>query len=375
MTSSPRSRTLTLIGTASAAVLTLTACGGGIVDTSAQAGSDGATVHLEFASYMAENHPYSQWYLAWAEEVTEKTDGRITFDNYWSSTVLESAELAPGAGDGRVDLAHTSTSYNPDMFPLSEILSVPFATEQIGGAIEATVSLYEEGGEYQEEFADDNLVPLHFQPAGTNVLGTSEPVDDMADLAGASVRSGSYYTDAIASAGANPISMPLGDVYQSMQTGLVGAWMTPIENATQFNLAEVTPYIQDTGMGSFGLVVIAMNADTFEELSDEDQQVLVETSADYNARFVEELLVPMDAEACEAVVELGSEPRAWTDEAVEEARTDLAAPLLEAFVADANSTGASGGEFATRWQEFQDSYSGDYGEYPGSIGPCVAANS
>ena len=241
----------------SAAVLTLVGCSEGIVD-SGENSSGGESVELEYATFLAESHPYSQWYLAWAEEVTERTDGRITFRNYWSNTVLESDDIAPGAADGRVDLAQTSTSYNPNLFPLSELLSVPFATPQIGAALEGLVDMYANDPQYFAEFDDNNLIPLQFQPAGTNVLGTTSPVNGLSDLAGLSVRSGSFFTNAVVAAGANAVSMPLGDVYQSMQTGLINAWMTPIENAIAFNLAEVTPYIQDTGMGGFGLVAIVI---------------------------------------------------------------------------------------------------------------------
>ncbi len=368
MTRKTKAAAVALTGVA----ISLTACGDGIVEHETSGDRGGDSVTLELASYMAENHPYSQWYLAWAEEVTDRTDGRISFKNYWSSSLLESADLAPGASDGRVDLAHTSTSYNPHMFPLSELLSVPFATEQIGAAVEATTTLYDEGGAYFDEFDNDNLVPLHFQPAGTNVLGTTKPVENLNDLESLQIRSGSYYTDVTSTARANPISMPLSDVYQSMQTGLLDAWMTPLENAVQFNVAEVTPHMQDTGMGSFGLVVIVMNRDTFDSLSEQDQQVLLETSADYNRRFIEDMLIPMDAASCTAVQEAGAEVTEWSERAVEDARSTVAQPMLDAYLADMESSGVPGEEFVQRWNEFQESYDGDYGEYPGSIRTCLA---
>ena len=357
----------------SAAVLTLVGCSEGIVD-SGENSSGGESVELEYATFLAESHPYSQWYLAWAEEVTERTDGRITFRNYWSNTVLESDDIAPGAADGRVDLAQTSTSYNPNLFPLSELLSVPFATPQIGAALEGLVDMYANDPQYFAEFDDNNLIPLQFQPAGTNVLGTTSPVNGLSDLAGLSVRSGSFFTNAVVAAGANAVSMPLGDVYQSMQTGLINAWMTPIENAIAFNLAEVTPYIQDTGMGGFGLVAIVINKDTFEGLSAEDQQVLLETSDAFNRTFIEGLLVSMDAEACVAVQEAGSTPVVWSDAAIAEARAELAQPLLDQYVSNTNDAGADGVSFAAAWETYQQQYSGAFGVYPGSVEPCLAAS-
>lgn len=355
-----------LVGAAAAALMALTGCGG-------LAGEGGDSITLKYATFLAEDHPYSQYYLSWAEEVTEKTDGRIKFQNFWSDSLVPSYELAAAAEDGRVDLANPNTNYTPERFPLSEAVSVPFLTPDPAAALAATMELYETYEPYRMEFEDDGVIPLHWQPTGTNVIGSTKPLTTIDELQGASVRSASYYAEGMGELGANPITMPLGDVYQSVDTGVVDAWMTPMENAVQFSLAEVTPYMQDPGMGPTSLSIILMNKDTFDGLLPDDQQVLLDTSADYNERWVEDLLLPVDEGTCEGLAEFEVTYHVWDEAEQEKAREQIGEHMTESFIEDANGYGAPAEEFLQKWSEITENYDGKYGEYPGSVQTCITA--
>lgn len=365
-------RSMLLAGAAVSALVATAGCSGGIVEDGGGAGGSetGKSVTLEFASFMPESHPYSQWYLAWAEEVTEATEGRVTFENYFSGSLYNGPDLTSAVVDGQVDLSQPNTNYTPERFPLSELVSVPYATSSVGGAISGLVDLYESYAPFTEEFDKNGVVPLQFQPTGTNVLGSNKELNTVSSIDGARVRSASYFATAMKELGGNPISMPLSDVYQSMQTGLIDAWMTPMENTIQFNLGEVTTHIQDPGMGPTSLSVILMNKKSLESLEPADQEAVLSLSAEYNRKFID-LLNQIDAETCTAINETDIVLERWSDAEIEAGRSAVAQSMLDAYKKDAAGAGADAAEFVEKWQSYQANYDGSYGEYAGSVTTCL----
>lgn len=359
-----------LAGLAAGGLVLTAGCSGGIVSDGDSGG--GSSVTLEFASFLPESHPYSQWYLGWAEEVTEATEGRVTFENYFSGSLFNGPDLTSAVIDGQVDLSQPNTNYTPERFPLSELISVPYSTPDVAAAIAGLTELYENYEPYRAEFEGNGLIPLQFQPTGTNVLGSNIPLPDAAAIDGARVRSASYFATAMQQLGGNPISMPLSDVYQSMQTGLVDAWMTPMENTIQYNLGEVTTHIQDPGMGPTSLSVILMNQASFESLGEQDQKAILDISAKYNEGFVE-LLNEIDQETCKAIAETDIVLQEWDESQVEATKELVAAPMLEQYLADAKAAGVDAQEFADKWQQLQDEYDGSHGEYLGSVKTCLGS--
>lgn len=350
------------------ALLLTAGCSGGIVSDGGSGGEGSVT--LQFASFLPESHPYSQWYLDWADEVTEATDGRVAFDNYFSGSLFNGPDLTAAVMDGQVDLSQPNTNYTPERFPLSELVSVPYSTPDVAAAIAALTELYENYEPYHAEFADNGLIPLQFQPTGTNVLGSNIPLPDAASVDGARVRSASYYAAAMQQLGGNPLSMPLSDVYQSMQTGLADAWMTPMENTIQYNLGEVTTHIQDPGMGPTSLSVILMNQDSFDSLTREDQDAVLEISADYNERYVD-LLNEIDQDTCETLSDSAIELQEWDDADVEATKEKIGGSMVEQYLKDASAAGVDAKEFAEKWEQLQQDYDGSHGEYKGSVTTCL----
>ena len=88
--------------------LSLTACGGsassGDTSNSASSGDDSQkTYNLKFSIEGSEGLRQSVLWREWANMITEKTDGRVTFQFYYDSTLLdpngEYAQLKAGIAD------------------------------------------------------------------------------------------------------------------------------------------------------------------------------------------------------------------------------------------------------------------------------------
>ena len=107
-------------------------------------------------------------------------------------------------------------------------------------------------------------------------------IEKLSDLAGLKIRVPSKNTGRVIEAwGATAVSMPITQVYQSLETGVVDGVLVDTSVLTSFKLGEVVKYVT-TGMdGSNSLFMLVMNRDSWDGL-DADTQAKLEglTGAD-----------------------------------------------------------------------------------------------
>ena len=76
--------------------------------------------------------------------------------------------------------------------------------------------------------------------------------------------------------GATPVSMPVSDIYNAMQTGVIDAALIDGTGVNAFKLGEVAKYLTVGIESTNSPFFIVMNRDAFRALSDEDQQAVLE---------------------------------------------------------------------------------------------------
>jgi TRAP-type C4-dicarboxylate transport system substrate-binding protein len=99
MSITTRTRRLLAVASSAAIALALASCSAG---GSATAGDDG-TYELVFATGEAEGSPNVTPTKRFMEEVTERTDGRVTWQTHYSGSLIPSTEIAKAVKDGRID--------------------------------------------------------------------------------------------------------------------------------------------------------------------------------------------------------------------------------------------------------------------------------
>lgn len=109
----------------------LVACGG--EDTSSKdstndagdSGSKSAEKYIFKSTVQApQQAALSQGFDALLDSIEEKSDGRITFERYYSDALVKPADAADAVGSGIADLALLAPSYTPANNPLSTIESL-----------------------------------------------------------------------------------------------------------------------------------------------------------------------------------------------------------------------------------------------------------
>ncbi|KGJ06643.1 TRAP-type C4-dicarboxylate transport system, substrate-binding protein [Paracoccus halophilus] len=243
-------RTLTIAGPALAAAIATTA----------------GAAELKFANYMAATHPYvAGCFQPFAERVAQATEGGVTV------RLFSGGELGPGPTeqysrvvDGVAELAVSLPGYTASNFPLTLLAELPGVTDAASGTetIWANIDLL--GSEYRRA----HLVSLW--SSAPNLLFTRDkPVRSPADVVGMKIRVPSRNAGLQVEAwGGSPVSMPVSDIYNALQTGVIDGAMIDGTAVGAFKLSEVASYIT-TGMDSTNSpFFILMNRDAYGDLEE-----------------------------------------------------------------------------------------------------------
>ncbi len=307
---------------ASAAALSLTVAACGSDGTADEGGVESVT--MTFSSGVGENHPGQRHMRTWAERVTELTDGAVEFEYTYGGALLPIDEEIPGVGDGRADMAYGSPHYNPTLLPLTTVGELPFITRNAEAQMKAAHDLLQEHEALQAEWEAAGVKPLFQALIGSSLLGSTEELTSIEDLQGLQIRAFGAGAKSYEAAGANVVTIPFPELYESAQRGIVdaisGLGFTGFHSG---QLYQVTPIIHDPGHGeSIAFQTIVINQDLYNSLSPEIKEAFATATEEYYDR-VAGLVTEDEEAACRAMLEDGAEFVVW-----DEAEIDAWGPLI-----------------------------------------------
>ncbi len=234
------------------------------------AGSD-ETINLKFSTWHppASREVQTVW-KPMLEELKKRSGGRITYTLYAGGALGKGPEHFDIVANGLSDMGYFTATWTPGKFPLTDVLS--FAAWVDGKDVSTDIGnkVYKE--ELQKEFP--NVKVLELNGCIQAFLWTTKPVNSLADCKGLRIRTpGGMQTQYIKSLGAEPVFMPLGDVYLALETGTIDGLVTCPPLVLAFKLYEVVKYgvIATFGCVSEGVV---MNKKTWERTPADLQKII-----------------------------------------------------------------------------------------------------
>lgn len=229
---------------------------------------------MKFANYMPPMHPYvAGAFQPFADMVSEATGGDVTV------TIYSGGELGPGpveqysrVVDGVAEFAISLPGYTASQFPLTLTAELPGVLNEDTG----TADLWDNIDLLASEYRRVKLVSI-WSNAGNALYMRDVAVDSPDDLAGLKIRVPSRNAGLVIEAwGATPVSMPVNEIYNAMQTGVIDGAFIDTTATRAFRLGEVANYLtmgMDTTNSPF---FILMNRDAFDGLSEEQQAAVEE---------------------------------------------------------------------------------------------------
>ncbi|WP_300460192.1 TRAP transporter substrate-binding protein [Desulfobacula sp.] len=220
-----------------------------------QSFAEGEKINIRFSTW----HPpagadVKKLWIPMLEEMKKRSNGRITYNMYAGGALGKGPEHYDIVKTGLSDMGYATLSWTPGRFPLTDVLSSPIACPAKWKGAEAGMAMHDQL--LNTEFTDIKV--LHINNCVMAHLWTTKKVKTIEDLKGMKIRSpGGLQTKAIEALGATPVFMPLGDVYLSMETGVIEGVVTCPALVKAFKLYEVAKFGVPTSFGcvSEGLFV------------------------------------------------------------------------------------------------------------------------
>ncbi|MCX8998116.1 TRAP transporter substrate-binding protein [Rhizobiaceae bacterium BDR2-2] len=291
---------------------------------------------LKFANYMAPTHPYVPGaFEPLAEKIAAETGGALTVRIY------SGGELGAGPTDqysrvvdGVAELAVGLPGYTASSFPMTLLSELPGVLTEADG----TATLWEHIDVLQPEYRRVKLVSL-WSSAQNLLYSRAKAVRKPEDVRGLKIRVPSRNAGLIVEAwGGSPVSMPVSDIYNALQTGVIDAAMIDGTATLAFKLGEVAQYLtigMDTTISPFFIV---MNRDAYAALPAEQQAAVDKVGREVsdlgNRVQLTEAQKGIDAFAAlpgKEVIRLTPEEAA--------AFNALSAPVVDKVVAEASAAG------------------------------------
>ncbi|MEG9488172.1 TRAP transporter substrate-binding protein [Mannheimia indoligenes] len=208
----------------------------------------------------------------------EKSNKSIKLSLFPDSTLGNAQTAISGVRGGTIDLAMSSSSNFTGLVSKLNVIDIPFIFKDRNHAYAALDG--EIGQGLLKSLEEQGLKGLAFWEVGFRAFSNSKhPITKPDDIKGLKIRTNQnpMYIQAFSILGANPVPMPLSELYTALETKAVDAQEHPIGIFWSAKLYEVQKYFSFTNHGYTPLIVV-MNKAKFDALSPEQQKVLFETA-------------------------------------------------------------------------------------------------
>lgn len=283
------------------------------------------TLRLGFAT--AASSPYGYAAEVFADEVAERSDGRLQLELFPASQLGGEREMIESLQIGNLDLNFTSPAPLGNFVPEVAIFEVPFLIRDFAHADAVLDGDF--GAGLIEKIDQRGLVGLGFGYLGavhmvTNPRGIRTP----ADLEGMKFRTQENEIHLITyrTLGALPTPMAFPELFGALQQGAVDGMDNPPTTVLSGNFHQAADYMSLTGHRFIITPILASRA-TWESLSEEDRQVIRE-SARVAALALRERVQELNAETIDTLEAEGMEIVRDVDT---QAFVDALAPAYETF--------------------------------------------
>ena len=247
-----------------------------------------AAQELTLASGYPSNHGAHQSIAAFVEHVEANTD--ITVKVYDSGSLLGFGEIPGGLRDGVADVGTVLPPYYPSEFPdsnlaanLSMLTNVGQRVDASGAAMAGVMMEYIFNcPDCQQRYKEQNEVYLGSLSSATYDLLCKDPVTSIDDLKGRKFRVGAAnFGRFVETYGGVQVAIPANEMYDAMAQGVVDCAVLSIADLQGYQMADVVDHVVLNIPGGVysGVDPVNMNRETWQTLSQEQRQVLLEAGA------------------------------------------------------------------------------------------------
>jgi TRAP-type mannitol/chloroaromatic compound transport system substrate-binding protein len=262
------------------------------------------------------------------------SNGRLQVKVFGAGQLVPAFEVFDAVSQGTAEMGHGAAYYWTGKAKAAAFYtSVPFGLN----AQEMNGWLHYGGGLelWRELYAPFNLVPFAGGSTGVQMAGWfNREINSMEDIKGLKMRIPGLGGDVITRAGGVSVTMPGGELYTSMQTGVIDAteWVGPY-NDLAFGFHQVAKYYYYPGWHEPGPILeLIVNKEAYASLPADLQAIVENAARAVNQDMLDEYTARNNTALVELVETHGVELRKLPDDVVAQLRRlseDVVAELAQ----------------------------------------------
>jgi TRAP-type mannitol/chloroaromatic compound transport system substrate-binding protein len=270
-----------------------------------------------------------------ADMIRKMSNGRLDITVFGAGEVVPAMGVFDAVSLGNVEMGHGAAYYWKGKLPAAPFFTaVPFGLT----AQEMNGWLLRGGGMalWEELYAPFDLVPLAGGNTGVQMAGWfNKEINSLADLQGLKMRIPGLGGEVFERAGGSAITIPGGEVYTSLQTGVIDAaeWVGPY-NDLAIGLHQVAKYYYYPGWQEPGPTLeIIVNKTAMASLPGDLQEILRVASLAMNDDMLAEFTTRNNAALEEMVSKHGVQLRRLPDDVLAKLQV-ISAEMLKSIPGD-----------------------------------------
>lgn len=235
----------------------------------------GKPIQAKLASEEIEDDFMTVWARNFSEHIKKWSDGKIDITVYPYGTLGTTGDINELAQMGVVEFVFSDYAWISSFVPQAQVLALNylFPTEKVPQILDWMVKNGNFMPLLEKHFRKNNLVPLSIMYEGWQWVTSNKPIQSPEDMKGLKVRlmSSKLLVEDYKAYGASPTPMSYGEVYSSLQMGLIDAQVNPLFAIYSMKFYEVQDYATQLKSEPF-LGIPTVNKAFFESLTKDAQE-------------------------------------------------------------------------------------------------------
>ncbi len=250
---------------------------------------------LTYASPYGPGHPFSRADLQWMKWIEKESGGRLQIQAFWSGSLLSSEHSLIELRHGIADIGLITPIYARGGAHLQRAQAGFYAG--LTTYVEQT-RLYRclVAAEPQFDRELHDLTVLAVQGGNLPGLVTRDrPVRTLDDLEGLRLRAPSELLGVLKDLGADPVDMPMGEVYSALAKGVLDGVVAPADTLKSLHFAEVAQYFTEMEIPRGAYAARAMGKKRWSTLEPWQRELLLRGIRVWESALASELIAANQA--------------------------------------------------------------------------------
>jgi TRAP-type C4-dicarboxylate transport system substrate-binding protein len=250
---------------------------------------------LTYASPYAPTHPFSRADIQWIKWVEKESQGRIRIQAYWSGSLLSSEHSLVELRHGVADIGLITPIYARGGAHLQRTQAGFYAGLK---TYEQQTQLYRCLVAFDPQFGRElhDLKVLAVQGGNLPGLVTRDrPVRTLDDLQGLRLRAPSELLAVLKDLGADPVDMPMREVYSALAKGVIDGVVAPADTLKSLHFGEVARFFTEMEIPRGAYAARAMGTQRWRTLAPWQRDLLTRSTAVWEQALASDLIAANEA--------------------------------------------------------------------------------